>query len=79
VEVYAKKPQIQERLTMEIADSLMTYLHAQGALVVLEAEHMCMSMRGVKKLGTMTVTSVARGLLAENQDLKTEAYRLMGV
>lgn len=78
VDVYAKKPQIQERLTMEIADSLMTYLDAQGALVVLEAEHLCMTMRGVKKPGTLTVTSIARGQLADNQDLKNEAYRLMG-
>lgn len=78
VDVYAKKPQIQERLTMEVADSLMTYLDAKGALVVLEAEHMCMTMRGVKKPGTLTVTSVARGELADHQDLKNEAYRLMG-
>lgn len=78
VEVYAKKPQIQERLTMEVADSLMTYLDAKGALVVMEAEHMCMTMRGVKKPGTMTVTSVARGELAADKELKDEAYRLMG-
>lgn len=78
VEVYAKKPQIQERLTMEVADALMTYLDAKGALVVIEAEHMCMSMRGVKKPGTVTVTSVSRGQLETDKDLKNEAYRLMG-
>lgn len=77
VDVYAKKPQIQERLTMEIADALMTYLGAKGALVVIEAEHMCMTMRGVKKPGTATVTSVARGLLDTDKELKNEAYRLM--
>lgn len=78
VDVYSKKPQIQERLTMEVADALMTYLDAKGALVVIEAEHMCMTMRGVKKPGTATVTSVARGQLETDKDLKNEAYRLMG-
>ena len=63
VEVYAKKPQIQE---------------AQGALVWVEAEHMCMNMRGVRKPGTATVTTAARGLLATDKDLKNEAYKLMG-
>ena len=78
VEVYAKKPQIQERLTVEIADALMEYLGAQGALVWVEAEHMCMNMRGVRKPGTATVTTAARGLLATDKDLKNEAYKLMG-
>lgn len=78
VELYAKKPQIQEKLNTEIVDALMEYLDAKGALVVLEAEHMCMSMRGVKKPGTVTVTSVARGSLEEGLDLRNEAYRLMG-
>ena len=78
VEVYAKKPQIQERLTVEIADALMEYLGAQGVLVWVEAEHMCMNMRGVRKPGTATVTTVARGLLETDKDLKNEAYKLMG-
>ena len=78
VEVYAKKPQIQERLTVEIADALMEYLGAQGALVWVEAEHMCMNMRGVRKPGTATVTTAARGLLETDKDLKNEAYKLMG-
>lgn len=78
VEVYAKKPQIQERLTVEIADALMEYLGAQGALVWVEAEHMCMNMRGVRKPGTATVTTAARGLLATDKNLKNEAYKLMG-
>ena len=75
---YAKKPQIQERLTVEIADALMEYLGAQGALVWVEAEHMCMNMRGVRKPGTATVTTAARGLLETDKDLKNEAYKLMG-
>ena len=75
VEVYAKKPQIQERLTVEIADALMEYL---GALVWVEAEHMCTNMRGVRKPGTATVTTAARGLLETDKDLKNEAYKLMG-
>ena len=60
VEVYSKKPQIQERLNIEVADALMDYLGAKGAFVVIEAEHMCMSMRGVRKPGTATLTTVGR-------------------
>lgn len=77
VEVYAKKPQIQERLNIEVVDALMQYLDAKGAMVVIEAEHMCMSMRGIKKPGATTVTSVSRGLLDEDKDLRDQAYRLM--
>ena len=62
VEVYAKRPQIQEQLTAQIADALMEYLKPQGAMVMLEAEHMCMTMRGVKKPGSKTVTFVTRGV-----------------
>lgn len=71
VEVYAKKPQIQERLTEEIADAIMTYLKPKGVLVMLEAEHMCMTMRGVKKPGTKTVTMAAKGKMQkkENKDM----------
>ena len=64
VEVFAKRPQVQERLTGQIADTLVEQLHPQGVIVVLEAEHMCMSMRGVKKPGSRTVTSAVRGVLA---------------
>ena len=67
---FTLKPQIQERLTVEIADALMEYLGAQGALVWVEAEHMCMNMRGVRKPGTATVTTAARGLLATDKNLK---------
>lgn len=56
----------------------MDYLGAQGALVWVEAEHMCMNMRGVRKPGTATVTTAARGLFATDKDLKNEAYKLMG-
>ena len=64
VEVFAKRPQVQERLTGQIADTLVEQLHPQGVIVVLEAEHMCMSMRGVKKPGSRTVTSAVRGVFA---------------
>ena len=79
VDVYSKKPQLQERLNIEIADALMKYLNCKGCLVTIEAEHMCMNMRGVKKPGTSTMTSVARGAFEEDLDLKNEAYRLMGL
>ncbi|MDY6065909.1 MAG: GTP cyclohydrolase I FolE [Finegoldia sp.] len=79
VDVYAKKPQLQERLTLEVANAIMDYLHAKGVLVVIEAEHMCMNMRGVKKPGTMTRTSIALGELKEDRDLRDEAYRLMNL
>ncbi|MDO5755637.1 MAG: GTP cyclohydrolase I FolE [Tissierellia bacterium] len=77
VDVYSKKPQLQERLNQEVADAIMKYLKAKGALVVIEAEHMCMSMRGAKSVGTKTVTSVSLGAFKEDLDLRNEAYRLM--
>ena len=63
VDVYAKRPQVQERLTTQIADSLMSILEARGAIVVVEAEHLCMTMRGVKKPGSKTITSAVRGIM----------------
>ncbi|MFC6712700.1 GTP cyclohydrolase I FolE [Branchiibius cervicis] len=63
VDVYAKRPQVQERLTSQIADALVEHLGAQGVLVVVECEHLCMSMRGVKKPGALTITSAVRGQL----------------
>jgi GTP cyclohydrolase I len=63
VDVYAKRPQVQERLTTQIADSLMELLEARGAIVVIEAEHLCMTMRGVRKAGARTVTSAVRGIM----------------
>lgn len=78
VEVYAKKPQLQERLTSEVADAIMEYLGAKGVMVVVEAEHMCMTMRGVKKPGTRTLTTSFRGIFEEDKDLRNEVYRLLG-
>lgn len=71
VDIYAKKPQIQEKLTEEIADAIMKYLKPKGVIVMLEAEHMCMTMRGIKKPGTKTVTLAAKGKMQkkENKDL----------
>lgn len=77
VEVYAKRPQVQERLTSQIADTLIDQLHPQGVIVVLEAEHMCMSMRGVKKPGTKTVTSAVRGIFEKSQATRSEALSLI--
>jgi len=66
VEGYAKRPQLQERLTSQIADAIMECLHPRGVLVVVEAEHMCMTMRGVKKPGSYTTTSAVRGIFKTN-------------
>ncbi|MEU4150969.1 MULTISPECIES: GTP cyclohydrolase I FolE [unclassified Streptomyces] len=65
VEVFARRPQVQERLTTQIADSLMGILEARGAIVVIEAEHMCMSVRGIRKPGAKTTTSAVRGQLRD--------------
>ncbi|UYQ63589.1 GTP cyclohydrolase I FolE [Streptomyces peucetius] len=65
VDVYARRPQVQERLTTQIADSLMKILEARGAIVVIEAEHMCMSVRGIRKPGAKTTTSAVRGQLRD--------------
>ena len=70
VEEYAKRPQLQERLTAQIADAIMKYLHADGVMVVIEAEHMCMTMRGVQKPGSKTVTTIVRGAFAEDFSLQ---------
>lgn len=77
VEVYAKKPQLQERLTTEIADAIIKYLDAKGAMVVIEAEHMCMTMRGVKKPGTRTVTTTYRGCFKEDYELRREVMEFL--
>ena len=66
VEVYAKRPQMQEQLTAQIADALMEHLKPQGAMVMIEAEHMCMTMRGIKKPGSRTVTYVTRGIFEKD-------------
>src|SRR3989338_2827535 len=77
VDILAKRPQVQERLTTQIADIIMSKLKPQGCMVVIEAEHLCMSMRGVKKPGIMTVTSAVRGIFKENQKTRTEALALI--
>lgn len=76
VDLIARKPQIQERMTAEIADALMEYLKPKGALVMVEAEHMCMTMRGIKKPGSRTVTMAARGVFESNKELKDDFFRL---
>ena len=78
LEVYAKRLQLQERLTAQVADALMQELHPKGVMVLIEAEHMCMTMRGIKKPGTKTVTTVTRGVFAENENLRNEFYRMLG-
>lgn len=77
LEVYAKRPQVQERLTSQVADTLMEQLQPQGVIVVLEAEHMCMSMRGVKKPGTSTTTSAVRGVFERSSITRQEALQLI--
>lgn len=77
VEVFARRPQVQERLTSQIADTLMNELNPQGVVVVIEAEHMCMNMRGVKKPGSKTVTRAVRGLFEEDRAARADALALM--
>lgn len=76
VEVFARRPQVQERLTTQIADSLMRILEARGAIVVIEAEHMCMSVRGIRKPGAKTTTSAVRGQLRD-ATTRSEAMSLI--
>ena len=75
--VLVKRPQVQERLTSQIADTLIEGLHPQGVIVVLEAEHLCMSMRGVKKPGARTTTSAVRGAFERSQATRAEALSLI--
>lgn len=77
VDILAKRPQIQERLTTQIAEIIMSKLKPQGCMVVIEAEHMCMSMRGVKKPGALTVTSAVRGIFKENEKTRAETLALI--
>ena len=78
VEAYARRPQVQERLTTQVADKLMEVLEPRGTLVVVEAEHLCMSMRGVQKPGSLTITSAVRGQF-RNTATRAEAMHLIGV
>ena len=77
VEVFARRPQIQENLTAQIADALEKYLAPKGVMVMLEAEHMCMSMRGVQKPGTRTVTTVTRGAFTDNFQLQQTFFQMV--
>jgi GTP cyclohydrolase IA len=77
VDVLARRPQVQERLTTEIAEVLERVLHPRGVFVVLEAEHLCMSMRGVKKPGSVTVTSAVRGVFKTDARTRAEAMGLI--
>jgi GTP cyclohydrolase I len=76
-DILSKRPQVQERLTTQIADIIMTKLKPQGCMVVIEAEHLCMSFRGVKKVGTLTVTSAVRGIFKENEKTRSETLALI--
>jgi GTP cyclohydrolase I len=76
VDVYAKRPQVQERLTTQVADALVELLDARGVIVVIEAEHLCMTMRGVKKAGARTITSAVRGIM-HNAATRSEAMALI--
>jgi GTP cyclohydrolase I len=77
VEGYARRPQLQEQLTAQIADALYESLGSRGSIVVIEAEHSCMTMRGVQKPGSITVTSAVRGIYEEDAALRSEAMALI--
>ncbi|HZZ97143.1 MAG TPA: GTP cyclohydrolase I FolE [Jatrophihabitantaceae bacterium] len=77
VDLYARRPQVQERLTSQVADAVMTRLQPRGVIVVVEAEHLCMAMRGVRKPGTTTVTSAVRGTLQADPRTRAEALSLI--
>ncbi|MEI8175482.1 MAG: GTP cyclohydrolase I FolE [Candidatus Omnitrophota bacterium] len=77
VDVYARRLQVQERLTTDIVETIMQRLRPKGAMVIIEAEHLCMSMRGVNKSGIMTVTSAVRGTFRSNEKTRAEALALI--
>ncbi len=79
VEVYARRAQLQEQLTGQIADAVMKYLAPKGVMVMAEAEHMCMTMRGVKKPGSRTVTYAARGVFEENESLRQAFMQMVSM
>ena len=78
VEVFARRPQLQEQLTHQIASAIMEELHPQGVMVVIEAEHMCMTMRGIKKPGTQTVTAAMLGCFEMDTVLQNRFFQLLG-
>jgi GTP cyclohydrolase I len=77
VDLYARRPQVQERLTSQVADALVRRLQPQGVIVVIEAEHLCMAMRGVRKPGSTTTTSAVRGLFKTSASSRSEVLSLM--
>lgn len=77
VEVFAKRPQMQERLTTQLADLIIDRLKPKGAMVIIDAEHLCMSMRGIKKPGARTVTSAVRGIFRTKQSTREELLELI--
>ena len=77
VDLYAKRPQVQERLTSQVADAVMRKLNPRGAIVVIEAEHLCMAMRGIRKPGASTTTSAVRGTLQSSSVSRSEALALI--
>lgn len=77
VDVYSRRPQVQERLTTQVADAMVEYLHARGVIVVIECEHMCMAMRGIRKPGASTVTSAVRGTFLDDAAARAEALTLI--
>jgi GTP cyclohydrolase IA len=77
VDLYARRPQVQERMTSQVADALMNVLEPRGVIVVIEAEHLCMSMRGVRKPGAKTVTSAVRGIFLDSDRTRAEAMSLV--
>jgi GTP cyclohydrolase IA len=77
VDLYARRPQVQERLTSQVADAVMRRLEPRGVIVVVEAEHLCMAMRGVRKPGARTMTSAVRGIFKEDQRTRAEALSLI--
>ena len=77
VEVYAKRLQIQEQMTGQIADAIMEHLQPQGVMVMLEAEHMCMTMRGVKKPGSKTVSVATRGIFEKDAALQNQFFQML--
>lgn len=77
VDSFSKRLQVQERLTTDIAETIMKKLKPKGVLVIIEAEHLCMSMRGVKKPGVLTITSAVRGIFRQNEKTRAEAMALI--
>ena len=77
VDVYARRPQIQEQMTAQIGDAIMEYLKPKGVMVILEAEHMCMTMRGIKKPGSRTMTYICRGAFENHPALQQTVFQMV--